>query len=621
MSGPLEAFRKGFWHFRHGGADALWEHLSRQRSEKRLGLLSRPRHGMPQWAPVEQAQPKRDMRVGTILDEFSSLAFAYEWDQIELTPTDWREHLAQGLDLIFVESAWNANEGAWQYALTGSKAPSDSLRALVEAAREVGVPTVFWNKEDPAHFDDFLGTAKLFDWVYTTEVRKVSEYVRELGHENVGVLPFAAQNAIHNPVRPTGWSPGELGDVAFGGTYFRHKYPQRRAQLDYLLPAAISAAKREKARFDIFSRFKDVDPNYQFPKEFQGHIRGELNYPEMLTAYRGYKTFLNVNSVEDSESMCARRIYEITACGTPVVSAPTPAIAGAFPQGGVLTTSEEQHAEEVIRGLLRSGELRDRTTKLGQRQIWREHTYAQRVNQVLQDVGLEEHLHRQPSVSAMISTNRPHQLDHVLGQMVNQEDVDLEINVLTHGFEPTNEEKESLADRFGLIRWVTADSSVPLGECYNILARQATGDVVAKIDDDDWYGPHYLFDQLAALEYAGADVVGKGAHYLYIEDIDALVLRYPNAEHKYRTFVSGPTIVAKREVVLDEPFQPVRRGEDTAFLKGVRDGGGLIYSADRFGFIQNRGAAGDHTWQADIDHILATSHLQTYGNAREHVLF
>ena len=47
---------------------------------------------------------------------------------------------------------------------------------------------------------------------------------------------------------------------------------------------------------------------------------GELPYDQMLAAYKMYKVFLNVNSVIDSPTMCARRVFELSACSTPVVS-------------------------------------------------------------------------------------------------------------------------------------------------------------------------------------------------------------------------------------------------------------------------------------------------------------
>ena len=96
--------------------------------------------------------------------------------------------------------------------------------------REQGIATVFWNKEDPPHFEDFLDTARLFDQVFTTDVTLLPRYREELGHERVAVLPFAAQSAVHNPIRPK--HGHQERDVAFAGMYFAHKFPERREQMD-----------------------------------------------------------------------------------------------------------------------------------------------------------------------------------------------------------------------------------------------------------------------------------------------------------------------------------------------------------------------------------------------------
>lgn len=633
---PFSDFRRDLWHLRKGGISQLREHWRRTTAEgflttggKRGGLTSfvagrrasRARNAgrtkLDCW-PMEYAlsRPKRhQMTAGVILDRFSQLAFDFEWNQVLLAPSRWQQQIEDTqIDLLFIESAWHGNNGLWKGHLTGENAPSSALRDLVQECQRRGIPTVFWNKEDPVHFEDFSETARIFDYVYTTDINMVPQYVNFLGPDRVGVLPFAAQPSIHNPVRLPGTSDYELGDVAFAGTYFRHKYPERRRQMEDIIGGAVRAVNKTGGLLSIYSRFIGVNSNYEFPESWQKYIVGELSYDQMLTAYRLYKLFLNVNSVVDSPSMCARRIFEITACGTPVLTAYSPAIEPFFPEGGVFVAADEDSAYEWARSLIRSPELRDHEVKVGQRQIWREHTYAHRANRVLEDTGLGEHIWQLPSVSALISTNRPGQLEHVARQMSRQRGADFEVLLLTHGFVPTDEQRRDVEELLPEVQWLNADSSIQLGGCYNLLAERAEGQVVAKIDDDDLYGSHYLFDQLMAMEYSGADVVGKGAHFLYAAEIDATVLRFPEAEHKYRDFVSGPTIMARRDLVAQFPFENIRRGEDTAFLRGVRDRGAKIYSSDRFGFMQIRSGA-SHTWDISTAEILATSELKSYGLA------
>lgn len=633
--GMVGRLRRALWHLRHGGPAQLRTYLRRQRvpMAAQTGGARRTKDGLTfdPWparptsgtgTTTSVATDRRDLRVGVVLDDFSRLAFAPEWSQVELTPSTWRDELAAGLDLLFVESAWNGNDGAWQYHLTGTSAPRPAFVSLVEACRAAGVPTVFWNKEDPVHFEDFLDTARLFDRVYTTDVDRVPAYVEALGHERVGVLEFAAQPAIHNPVRLHGRGPER--DVAFAGMYFAHKYPERREQMDLLLGAALDVSPRMEHGLEIFSRFRGKDQKYQFPAPLDGRVVGSLDYDRMLTAYREYKVFLNVNSVVGSPSMCARRIFEITASGTPVVSTPSAAVGEYFPADEVFVAATREHAAHTIRALVRSPELRDRAVHKGQRRIWREHTYAARSQRVLHDVGLaaSEAVPR-PRVTALVSTNRPHQLDHVLATLGAQQGVDLQVALLAHGFEADDAELRARAKEAGVetFELLSAPSDVPLGACLNLLLDAADGDVVAKIDDDDLYGPQYLSDQLYALTYSGADVVGKQAHYMYLEGPDATIMRFADREHRYTDRVMGPTIVAARAVAAEVRFRELARGEDTAFLEDVVTAGGVIYSADRFNFVQVRSAVGGHSWDVTDAELLASGEVRHYGRAATHVIF
>ena len=80
------------------------------------------------------------------------------------------------------------------------------------------------------------------------------------------------------------------------------------------------------------------------------------------------------------------------------------------------------------------------------------------------------------------------------------------------------------------------------GDVLTASVRAASGDVVAKMDDDDWYGPDFLTDLLLARHYSGADVVGMTAEYVHLEAIDRTVRRTDESERAAK-FVAGGTIM------------------------------------------------------------------------------
>ena len=72
------------------------------------------------------------------------------------------------------------------------------------------------------------------------------------------------------------------------------------------------------------------------------HIHGKLEYQDMLDKHREHMVFLNVNSVEDSPTMAARRIFEIPASGACLVSGPGLAVREVFGNTIPIVTSEQQ---------------------------------------------------------------------------------------------------------------------------------------------------------------------------------------------------------------------------------------------------------------------------------------
>lgn len=615
MTHPSE-WRRALWHLRTSGLGGYRAYRRRMRHE---ALDPSPRSHLFQssdgtlsfveWPLPDRLPARADLRVAVILDDFSRLALGYEWHQIAVTPDTWRQVLVEDpVDLLVVESAWHGNGDAWQYHLTGPSAPREAFVELVAWCRENGIPTVFWNKEDPAHYDDFLDSARLFDHVFTTDVNLLEDYRRDLGHDRVAVLPFAAQPAIHNPVRPR--YGHQARDVAFAGMYFAHKYPERREQMDLLLGAAHAVSPRMEHGLEIFSRYLGADEKYQFPAPLSEHVVGSLNYQQMLSAYRAYKVFLNVNSVVTSPSMCARRIFEISASGTPVVSTPSEAIAEFFPPDEVLQVGESAEAEHALRALVGSPELRDRIVHRAQRRIWSHHTYGHRVDDVLSRVGLDDHLvtERRPSVSVIVSSIRPENTGHVIRTVAAQQGVDVQLVYLAHGWEIDEAavRRDAAQEGLGEIVVLRAGRDRSLGGCLNLLVDAADGELVAKLDDDDLYGADYLHDQVRSLEYSGADVVGKRAHHVYLEGMDVTALRFPEHEHRHVDLVMGPTLVTGRDLLLAAPFPDLTVGEDTGFLRQIVADGGSIYASDRFGFVQMRKGAG-HTWDASDMEILASA--------------
>ena len=326
-----------------------------------------------------------DLRVALIADEMTSASYAPECELVTFRTDNWRDTIAENPPhLLLVESAWQGNSGAWQYQV-GSYSHKDSvglphLRHLVEHCRESGVPTVFWNKEDPVHFDKFSEAARLFDVVLTSDELCVPRYQALGGAAQVGAgLAFAAQPVLHNPVNANDREAGSC----FAGTYYRNRHVERQGTLEALLDGA------SHFPLTIFDRTHGQDTDsFGFPDRFAPHVRPGVPYDEIIDVYRRYRVFLNTNSVTNSPTMFSRRVFELLACGTPVVSTPSSGMAEMI--GEIVQVVEDARgAQDAIRMLLEDDAHWAQISARGIRRVMAEHTYADRLVQIAGAAGID----------------------------------------------------------------------------------------------------------------------------------------------------------------------------------------------------------------------------------------
>ena len=219
-------------------------------------------------------------------------------------------------------------------------------------------------------------------------------------------------------------------------------------------------------------------------------------------------------------------------------------------------------------------------------------------------------VHHQPSVSVVMATRRPTILRQALMSITRQRGVEsLELVLAPHGFDA---DPAVVAEAMGAVPHtiVPATEDTLFGDALNAAANAATGDVVLKMDDDDWYSPDFVADLLHARAYSGAELVGTPDDLYYLEERD-LTLRLGQPAEVYRQFVAGGTMLLDR-VLLREVggFRSVRRHVDAQLIAAVRDAGGATYRAHGLGYCLLRTSSG-HTWDTDLDELVGRA-VQTW---------
>ncbi|MDJ0792116.1 MAG: hypothetical protein QNJ71_09480 [Acidimicrobiia bacterium] len=241
------------------------------------------------------------------------------------------------------------------------------------------------------------------------------------------------------------------------------------------------------------------------------------------------------------------------------------------------------------------------------RWAWEHRDPAVLLTELLDRVGVA-HKPLLPHTAGLLISNRPDRVVTAVEGFMAQTYSECELVVGCHGI--STDPLRSLVDEQGwgdAVSILDLPTTMPLGSCTNEAAAATTASVLAKIDDDDHYGPGYLRDAVLAMRYSGAPVIGKAAQFTYVESADRTVLRRAQTEETMVTgILTGATLVFERAIWDAVRFPDRPRMIDIHFLNGVRAAGGTVYANSRWEFVYRRGP-GAHTWDISDERTLEAS--------------
>lgn len=466
------------------------------------------------------AQQLKALKIACIMDDFTYASYEHEAVLLQLAPDEWREQLDAFMpEILLVESAWRGKDGLWG-SQVGHR--SNHLVELVEWCRQRQIPTVFWNKEDPVHYETFLNTAVLFDHVFTTDIDCIGRYKAALGHDNVWLLPFACPTARFNPI--------EIYEreraFSFAGAYYA-RYPERNGDL-----ASVISALVEKHKVAIYDRnYGQGDPRYQFPPEFQPFIVGHLPYDQIERAYKAYTHAINMNSIKQSQSMFARRVFELLGSNTITVSNFSRGVRNLF---GELVICSDNGAEINRRLDKISDETTARKFRLaGLRKVMSEHTMQDRLAYIASKALRTQPAQLLPDILVVAYASNSEEFSLILANFHRQAYRQKRLLVLIGGFEVTPQTDEIVHVADGAYLNDNQFASFTGG------ARYVAGMVAA-----DYYGRNYLTDLALATRYFDGEAIGKHDHYYVQNSADGI--RLNDTGQRYRC---GTKVMAKAALI------------------------------------------------------------------------
>jgi hypothetical protein len=296
------------------------------------------------------------------------------------------------------------------------------------------------------------------------------------------------------------------------------------------------------------------------------------------------------------------------ACGTPVVLVDDGGSGGGelrLPDGGRLTLPpgvlvvSSQDAVETVHRLLIDPDLRERHGIVGRRWALNAGSREHVLREILGH--LDVPVPGAPRTTVLLATNRPDFVERGLANVARQTQAGVDVSLVLHGaaFDGLD-----APERGALVSSVVrAPERWTLGDCLNAALDRAQGELIAKMDDDDHYGPEHLRDLATAWGFSGADLVGKRIEYVHLAERGITVRRPSSAPERDRPHIGGPTLFGSRETLRRHRFLRVPNRVDSTLYERVLADGGRIYGIHSRDLVLERRGHG-HAWETDDEIFL-----------------
>lgn len=322
----------------------------------------------------------KNFRYAVIVDEFTELYFKGIKNVLYLTPQNWEEEISEfNPNILFVESAWRGNKGKWLGMLNKSRKRKEILE-LIDWCNKHSIKTLFWNKEDPVHFRDFVHLAKKFDVILTTDIKSIEAYKKHAPNAHIEHLPFCINPLVYNPVEHFEHRKKRF---CFTGSYYVSRYQERKNDFDRIITCA------DKYGIDIYDRnLGNNSTYYRYPNRYKKYIVGTSESSKIQEVYKMYRCAVNVCSIKYSSTMFPRRIIECLACGTPVVSSYSKSIDVSF-KNIILSSDNPRFIDEEMEKIMMDDEYYLDKKIRGVREVLSNFIFEEKMVEILKNIGFK----------------------------------------------------------------------------------------------------------------------------------------------------------------------------------------------------------------------------------------
>ncbi len=435
---------------------------------------------------------KHNYRVGVIGDEYMYNFYKDAFTAAQyLSPDNYQDVLAGGLDLIIYTTCWKGiNNEEWRGVKFREK-PKNALDSILAHANKNGIKTVFQTIEDPSNFEYFLPIAEKFDYVLTTDIDCIPLYKEKLGHDRIYFGEYGVNPQFNNPIG----CRRHIRNAAFFAGSYPKRYHERCTDMELIFDSIIdSGGKLLIADRNFGSKSEDL----VYPERFQTNVLPPVQHDVLQKLHKLFRYNLNFNSIKQSPTMCAMRVYELQAQGSGLISNYANSVFNKFPGIRIVPFKQDMSLD-----FGRDESLEEYRLNISNvREVLNEKASYQVISTLLSNIGLTSTAKKNKTIAVFCKTKT----DEIVKSFDTQSYPD-KILVLESEIDRWDQIKEE--NNIGYFCWFSSGNS---------------------------YEKNYLNDLLNAFKYTDCHYITKNGYF-------SSTGRYvTGAEHEYTDKCSGKTL-------------------------------------------------------------------------------
>ncbi len=222
------------------------------------------------------------------------------------------------------------------------------------------------------------------------------------------------------------------------------------------------------------------------------------------------------------------------------------------------------------------------------REALRSHSLASRAREIISAAALNAPT--LPEVSVLAVATDPDLLPGLLEAVCSQTYPRLEMVLLLQGGVFGDEVEETAAEAPCRTRVLRMEDSQTLGTALNRGVVASGGALLTRMDDRSLYASEHVWDLVLAREYSGAELVAKGAEFLYLAHIDRMVHLHVGGGEEFPAardaLADGAMLISRHDLAAAGGWRRLRTDAGSALADDVTSIGGSVYRTHGCGYVQ-----------------------------------